>query len=303
MEHPLREAWSNALRSWRIWLALAIVVAAYFLLAPVELAFYHLLIHTFALRRSPPDTLGKATYGALMLARLVLNTCLWRAICIALDRSATAFPIREKRACLIALTGLETGLTVMFGTIVMIWGLHSASVSTTKQTLIAVLANGFGWLLLDFVGALGEELYGRAVVLIVAERFVGRNGAVLISGVMFSGIHLSNPGSTRIWLFRLFFQGALLAYATFRTRSLWWSVGYHTGWNWVSAPLFGAVGSGYMDEGHIFNFNPHGPMLVTGGSAGPEGSIFAFFAVLIAFVILRGTTADRTERTHCLEIT
>ena len=109
---------------------------------------------------------------------------------------------------------------------------------------------------------------------------------MLISGLMFSGLHLSNHGATRIWLLRLFLQGVLLAYAVFRTGSLWWSVGYHTGWNWVSAPFFGAVGSGYLDEGHIFNFYPRGSAWVTGDSAGPEGSILAFAAVLAAFGLL-----------------
>ena len=87
---------------------------------------------------------------------------------------------------------------------------------------------------------------------------------MLISGLMFSGLHLSNHGATRIWLLRLFLQGVLLAYAVFRTGSLWWSVGYHTGWNWVSAPFFGAVGSGYLDEGHIFKFYPRGSAWVSG---------------------------------------
>ena len=96
-----------------------------------------------------------------------------------------------------------------------------------------------------------------------------------------------------MWLFRLFLQGVLLAYAVFRTGSLWWSVGYHTGWNWASAPLFGAAGSGYLDAGHIFDFTPTGATIVTGGVVGPEGSIFAFAAVLLASVLLVLTTRNR----------
>ena len=93
-------------------------------------------------------------------------------------------------------------------------------------------------------------------------------GAVVVSGIMFSGSHLYNPGASPIWLLRSFLQGAVLACAVYRTQSLWWSVGYHTGWNWISAPLFGAAGSGYLDEGHVFDFMPHGSSLITGGSGG-----------------------------------
>ncbi len=114
-----------------------------------------------------------------------------------------------------------------------------------------------------------------------------------MSGIMFSWMHLSNPGASKIWLLRLFLQGVLLAYAVFRTGSIWWSVSYHTGWNWISAPLFGAAGSGYLDEGHIFDFLPHGSPWITGGAVGPEGSLLAFAAVLAAFGLLLLTKARR----------
>jgi hypothetical protein len=72
-------------------------------------------------------------------------------------------------------------------------------------------------------------------------------------------------------------------------------VGYHTGWNWASAPLFGAAGSGYLDQGHLFDFTPTGSVLITGGTVGPEGSIFAFVAVLCAFILLLASTRQGTE--------
>jgi hypothetical protein len=191
------------------------------------------------------------------------------------------------------LLGFATGLTVMLAAMLGILALKSATVSAPEQSWTSALGNGFKWVLLDFLGALGEEIYGRAVILIVAERFLGPRGAMLISGVMFSGLHFSNPGATWVWLLRLFCQGVLLAYAVFRTGSLGWSVGYHTGWNWVGAPLLGAVGSGYMDEGHIFDFHMHGSIWITGGSVGPEGSILAFLAVSTALGILLLTTTSR----------
>lgn len=120
---------------------------------------------------------------------------------------------------------------------------------------------------------------------------MGVRGAVIVSGIMFSGIHLDNPGASKIWLLRLFLQGVVLAYAVFRTRSIWWSIGYHTGWNWISAPLFGAAGSGYLDEGHIFDFSPHGTPWITGGAVGPEGSLLAFAAVWTALGLLLLTSA------------
>ena len=280
----------EGLRSPRVWAALVILVVAYFLTDLFESTVYHLFAQVLSIHRSTPNTLGLASYGLRMLVRLAWDCCLWFAISLTLGRSPKAFPMTDRRFPLHLLIGLVAGLTVMFATMLGIWAFGAASVTPSGQTLVSSLRNGGSWLLLDLLGAAGEEVYGRAVVLLVAERFFGWKGAILVSGLMFSGLHISNPGAAWVWLLRLFFQGALLAYAVFRTRSLWWSVGYHTGWNWISAPLFGAAGSGYLDEGHILNFLPHGSVWITGGAVGPEGSIFAFLAVFAAFGILQMTT-------------
>jgi membrane protease YdiL (CAAX protease family) len=269
---------------------LALVVAAFFLEDSFDSALYHPIALAFGVHRTAPNTLGRASYGIEMLVRLLWFSGLWTAVCATLGRSARNFPLRDKRLFRHLMIGLATGLAVMLATMLGIWGIGAASVSQSGHSFAASLLNGTSWLFLDLLGAFGEELYGRAVILVVTERFLGWKGAVVVSGVMFSGIHLTNPGSTWVWLLRLFLQGVVLAYAVFRTRSLWWSVGYHTGWNWVSAPLFGAAGSGYLDEGHIFDFFPHGSIWITGGSVGPEGSILAFIAVLTALGLLVCTT-------------
>lgn len=118
---------------------------------------------------------------------------------------------------------------------------------------------------------------------------------MIVSGLAFSLLHLGNPGVTWVWLLRLFAQGVLLAYAVYRTSSVWWSVGYHTGWNWASAPLFGAAGSGYLDQGHILDFTPTGSKWLTGGEVGPEGSVFAFVAVLVALCLLILVTPNKRQ--------
>lgn len=286
MDRQVSRAW----QSWRAWAVLALVVAAFFLEDAFESALYHPIALAFGVQRTAPNTLGRASYGIEMFVRFLWFSGLWTAVCATLGRSARSFPLRDKRLFRHLMIGLATGLAVMLATMLGIWGIGAASVSQSGQSFAASLLNGTSWLFLDLLGAFGEELYGRATILVVTERFLGWKGAVVVSGVMFSRIHLTNPGSTWVWLLRLFLQGVVLAYAVFRTRSLWWSVGYHTGWNWVSAPVFGAAGSGYLDEGHIFDFFPHGSIWITGGSVGPEGSILAFIAVLTALGLLVCTT-------------
>ena len=290
-----REAFTGW-RDRRAWCAVLLLLFASYLALPVESLIYPPLAHAFHVHRSAPRTLGQKSYGLEMVIRLLWASLLWLGVCVLLRTPPQGFPLRDARPLRFLLGGLSTGLFVMLATILGIWGLRAASISLSGQSFLAALGNGFSWLGLDFLGALGEEILGRAVILVVAERFLGLLGAVLVSGIMFSGSHFNNPGASRVWLLRLFLQGAVLAYAIFRTRSIWWSVGYHTGWNWISAPLFGAAGSGYLDEGHVFNFLPHGSTWITGGSVGPEGSLLAFIAVLAALGLLAAATRSRFAR-------
>ena len=60
----------------------------------------------------------------------------------------------------------------------------------------------------------------------------------------------------------------------------------------TSAPLFGAAGSGYLNQGHPFEFTPRGSVSITGGAVGPEGSVYAHLAMLVALILLVVTGTD-----------
>lgn len=275
------------------WAALLFIVGVYIVFDRVAIAISAPLAKAFDLPVSAYGELKLSPYALLMAVRLVMDLLVVGVVCGILGRRLLDFPLVGPEMGKLTAIGLVTGLAVMICAILAILITRNADVAVSAQSSVSAQLHGGGWLIFDFVGATGEELFGRMALLLVAERFIGWRGAVIVSGLMFSIVHLGNPGASGIWLARLFFQGALLAYAVYRTGSVWWSVGYHTGWNWASAPLFGAAGSGYQDEGHLLDFTPTGSSLITGGTVGPEGSFFAFAAVLCAFVMLQATTYDR----------
>lgn len=198
---------------------------------PFEGLLFRPLAHAFHIHRPGPATLGQGSYGTLMLIRLLWDLLLWVGVCFFLKHPVTGFPIRAQRWARLLTTGLAIGALCHADYDTGHLALGSASIAPSGQTIAGALGNGSWWLVLDFLGALGEEILGRAVILTTVEHFLGSRGAVLVSGIMFSGLHLDNPGASPLWLLPLFLQGTVLAYAVFRTRSLWWSVGYHTGWN------------------------------------------------------------------------
>lgn len=186
--------------------------------------------------------------------------------------------------------GLLTGILVMAGAILAIIVSGAAHAAYLQDSPIVAAGYGLAWLATSVIGAAAEEIFYRGLLFIALDRVGGKVLAIVGSALAFAWMHGANPGASPIWLVRLFCQGLLLAYAVIRTGSLWWSIGYHAGWNWASAPLFGAAGSGYGNEGHVLTFSPTGSAWITGGDVGPEGSIFAFVAVMAAAGLLLATT-------------
>jgi hypothetical protein len=184
------------------------------------------------------------------------------------------------------LSGLATGVLAMSVAILSIIALGGADLRMAQDHVFPALAYLTGWMVCSIIGAAAEEVFYRGMVLLTLDRIGGRAVAMTGSALAFVAIHTDNPGVSPLWLLRLFLQGLLLAYAVYRTGSLWWSIGYHAGWNFASAPLFGAAGSGYGAEGHLLAFQPQGPGWLTGNAVGPEGSIFAFGAMAIALGLL-----------------
>ncbi len=275
-------------------LAALFLAAVYVAFDPVERVIYRSAARALGLRMIVHGEMGLLPYAMLMIVRLALDLLVVAAVFAILRRRLPGFPLLGPNMTRLTLVGLATGLAVMIGAILAIVATGGATAAISAQPAELAALHGAGWLVFQYVGATGEELYGRVAVLMVAEGLLGWRGAVVVSGLIFSLLHMGNPGANWAWLARLFMQGMLLAYAVYRTGSVWWSVSYHTGWNWADAPLFGAAGSGFLDHGHMFDFTPTGPSWLTGGTVGPEGSAFAFIAVLCAFGLLAASTTRRS---------
>ncbi len=179
-------------RDPRAWCAVILIIAANYAWFPVESTFHHALLSVLHLHQSASHTLGQASFGLEMFLRLAWDSLLWFSMCPLLRRAPQGFPITGPRPLRFVCFGLLTGLSVMLAAMLAIWKLGNASVVLSGQSTFSAFRNGLSWLALDALGALGEELVGRAIILVLAERFVGVRGAVLVYGIMFSWLHLSN---------------------------------------------------------------------------------------------------------------
>lgn len=115
--------------------------------------------------------------------------------------------------------------------------------------------------------------------------FLGPNGGFWLTALIFSTIfaclHLGNPGENKFGIFMVFVDGMVMCLSVWRTGSMWFAVGNHAAWDWGQTYFFGTPDSGMKPHGALFSPSFHGPALLSGGTAGPEGSVLVLLSELL----------------------
>lgn len=137
-----------------------------------------------------------------------------------------------------------------------------------------------------FTVAIIEEILLRGIVFRITDEKWGSTIALIISGLIFGGLHLINPHVTLVSILCITVVGVLLGASYMYYRNLWVPIAIHFAWNFTQNGIFGAITSGNEKTGSLFTTQITGPEILTGGQFGPEGSIQAFVVCLIAAVIV-----------------
>jgi membrane protease YdiL (CAAX protease family) len=147
---------------------------------------------------------------------------------------------------------------------------------------------GAVWGFMFMLVGLLEEFLFRGYVLRTLADGIGFWPAAVLLAALFAFAHSQNPGETRIGIimtaFFAMFAAAILRY----TGNLWLAAGAHAGWDWGQSYFYGVADSGAQLPGHLLNPQIQGPTWLSGGTAGPEGSILAllFLSLMAVFVVL-----------------
>lgn len=125
-----------------------------------------------------------------------------------------------------------------------------------------------------------EELVFRGYILQNLIEGSGLVWALLISSILFGGLHLINPNATGFSLASITGAGLLMAYGWIATGRLWLPIGLHIAWNFFQGAVFGFPVSGIPIEG-LLHIQDVGPAWLTGGEFGPEGGLIVLPAMAL----------------------
>ncbi len=168
--------------------------------------------------------------------------------------------------CLAAFGGYSFGPLHLHGSGMLVWALY--------------------WALFFLVVGFFEEFAFRGYLQFTLAEGVGFWPAAWILSLGFGAIHLRNKGEGLVGAVAVAAIGLIFALALKRTGNLWLVVGWHAAFDFGETYLFSVPNSGNVFQGHLSNATLHGPTWLTGGTVGPEGSVFSFITMTAAALFI-----------------
>jgi uncharacterized protein len=208
------------------------------------------------------------------------------AMAVLEDTSLAAYGLDGPRKFLRVLGGLAGGVAAL-GLVVLMLVVTAHGVTSPGQFgLGGDVRYGAEWLAVSLLIGLAEEFSLRGYLLTALGRGIGFWPAAILTSIMFGVLHGYNAGETPIGLFQVAGAGLLLCLGIWFTRSLWWSIGFHGGWDYAENFIFGTPDSGARCFGTLMNFSPYGNVYFSGGLTGPEGSVFGLGVLALAAAVV-----------------
>jgi uncharacterized protein len=181
--------------------------------------------------------------------------------------------------------GLLWGFLTTSGTLLAIYAFHGVRLSgpTIRGTTIVTAAAA--WAVTFLIVGLSEEFSFRGYAQFTLTTGMGFWPSALLLSILFGAIHAGNGGENILGESSVVLFGLIFCLFLRRTGSLWWPVGFHMGFDWGQTFFYGVPDSGLLPYHNFFGASFSGPNWLTGGTVGPEASVFTPIALLIVAIL------------------
>jgi len=186
-------------------------------------------------------------------------------------------------------------LSLLIGILALTGHLTLAASSLQGVSIVEYAA---AWMLAFLLVAFLEETLFRGYILTTLARGIGFWPAATILSVAFGLVHLRSEGEVLLGIGTAVAGGLIFSLALKLSGSLWWGIGFHAAWDWAESFLYGTADSGYVSKGSLLGSRPGGNGLLSGGTAGPEGSVFIVPVLIVTFLVVAFTLNDRSRHTQ-----
>jgi len=170
-------------------------------------------------------------------------------------------------------------ISVLIGSIALFGGYRLGPLALDGVTMLrwALL-----WALFFALVGLFEEFAFRGYLQFTLADGIGFWPAASLLSFGFGCVHLLNRGESKVGALSVVAIALVFALALKRTGNLWLAVGWHAAFDFGETFLYSVPNSGIVYEHHLTDAVLHGPVWLTGGTVGPEGSAFSFLTMAAA---------------------
>jgi len=181
--------------------------------------------------------------------------------------------------------GLLIGLLATSSTVLAIFALHGVGFTSAAIHGTAILTAAAAWGLAFLLSGLAEEFLFRGYAQLTLTTGMGFWPAAFLLSGLFGLVHANNGGENALGDVSVVSFGLLLCLFLRRTGNLWCAVGFHLGYDWGQTFLYGVPNSGLLPSQSFLNASLSGPRWLTGGTVGPEASIFCPIVLAVVAIV------------------
>jgi uncharacterized protein len=264
---------------WRLLIFFALLAVLFGVSVPLQRKLMHnlSLSNDFSARNV---VVGESfTFAILLIATLVMGALEHRSL------SDYGLPVRRFLGKQFW-SGAAWGFAMLSVIIALMAATHAYSPGGIALAPFAAIKSGLFWALAFLLVGLFEEFSFRGYLQFTLTTGIGFWPAALITCTLFAGLHLNNPGENLVGVAEIVLIALFLCMALRRTGNLWFAIGWHMAFDWGESFFYSTPNSGIHATGHMLNASLTGSKWLSGGSVGPEASVFDLLVTIAGILLL-----------------
>jgi len=182
-------------------------------------------------------------------------------------------------------SGCLWGFIAISLTLLAIFAMHGFHLKGLGLQGTTIVTSTAAWSVTFLLVGMSEEFAFRGYPQFTLASGIGFWPAAFILSAVFGLAHYGNKGESAFGLLSVVSFGLLFCLFLQRTGNLWFPIGFHAGWDWGQTFFYGVPDSGMLPSHSLFQSYFRGPQWLTGGTVGPEASVFTPIVLLIAAII------------------
>lgn len=277
---------------WRILLYVDALLLLLFLAGVEPRWFIHLLHPNLRSQASEELYPSLAIFGeAMSLLAVVLATT---GMALLEQRHVLDYGLAGVDRIRQFIIGLASGFVFLSLLIGILVATHHLQLRRSSLPVSHTLSYATAWGLCFLLVGMTEEFMLRGYLLFTLARGIRFWPAAFVLAAIFGLLHTGNSGETLFGLVAVALVALVFSLSLWRLGHLWWAIGFHASWDWAESFFYGTADSGTVSVGRLMRAHPVGSVLLSGGTTGPEGSVWVVLVLALAALFVWKTQPSRS---------